>query len=226
MDSSSGPPQLAIGQHSLVAPRGAAVAGVLFAVLMAASIVLVRLAIPFAGGDIAPLLAEPSRRTQVRIAVQLAPFAGIAFLWFIGVFRNRLGKLEDQFFATVFLGSGLLFVASLFAAAAFSGALVESVASGRINSSNSDVFYLARQLTGAFQNVFAIKMAGVFIMSSSTVMLRTAVLPRAVAFSGYVCAAVLLLVITSWPWIALLFPAWMLLLSATILLSEFRAPAG
>ena len=226
MDSGSGLPQLAIGQHKLVAPRGAAVAGVLFSVLMATSIVLVRLAIPSAGGDILPLLEEPSRRTQVRVAVQLAPFAGIAFLWFIGVFRNRLGKLEDQFFATVFLGSGLLFVASLFAAAAFSGALVESVASGRISSSNSDAFYLARQLTGAFQNVFAIKMAGVFIMSSSTIMLRTAVLPRVVALCGYVCAAVLLLVITSWPWIALLFPAWMLLLSATILLSEFRAPAG
>jgi hypothetical protein len=226
MDGSSGQPQLAAGQPSLAAPRGAAIAGVLFAVLMATSIVLVRLAVPSVGGDIPALLAEPSRRTQVRIAVQLAPFAGIAFLWFIGVFRNRLGKLEDQFFATVFLGSGLLFVASLFSAAAFSGALVESVASGRISSPNSDAFYLARQLTGAFQNVFAIKMAGVFIMSSSTVILRTGVVPRAIALSGYFCAAVLLLVITSWPWIALLFPAWMLLLSATILLSDARAAAG
>ena len=48
----------------------------------------------------------------------MAPFAGIAFLWFIGVLRNRVGALEDQFFSTVFLGSGLLFVASLFASAA------------------------------------------------------------------------------------------------------------
>jgi len=43
------------------------------------------------------------------------PFAGIAFLWFIGVLRDRLGELEDRFFATVFLGSGLLFLAMLFA---------------------------------------------------------------------------------------------------------------
>src|SRR5947199_3651129 len=107
MDSSSGPTQLAIGQYSLVAPRGAAVAGVIFAVLMAASIVLVRLAIPSAGGDILPLLEEPSRRTQVRVATQLAPFAGIAFLWFIGVFGNRLGTLADQIFAQVCLVSGL-----------------------------------------------------------------------------------------------------------------------
>jgi hypothetical protein len=210
----------------LAPPRAAAIAGVLFAILMAASLILIRLAIPSSRGDIAGLLAEPWRRDQVRLAVQLAPFAGIAFLWFIGVLRNRLGKLEDQFFATVFLGSGLLFVASLFAAAAFSGALVESASSGRLDASNSGVFYLARQLTSAFLNVFAVKMAGVFIISSSTVMLRTAILPRAVAISGYGCAAVLLVVITNWPWIALLFPAWMLLISATILILEFRPPAG
>jgi hypothetical protein len=120
----------------------------------------------------------------------------------------------------VFLGSGLLFVASLFAAAAFSGALVEAAANG-ITAANSDMFFMVRQLTGAFLNVFAIKMAGVFIVSSSTIMLRTGILPRAVAISGFICAAVLLLVITNWPWIALLFPAWMLLISANILLTEY-----
>ena len=207
--------------QALVPPRAAAVAGVLFAVLMATSLTLVRVAIPSSRDDARSLLAEPSRRNAVRIAVQLAPFAGIAFLWFIGVLRNRLGKLEDQFFATVFLGSGLLFVASLFASAAFSGALVEAAAQGRITAANSEVFFLARQLTGAFLNVFAIKMAGVFIISTSTIMLRTRVLPRPVAIAGFGCAAVLLLVITNWPWIALLFPAWMLLISGNILLAEY-----
>jgi hypothetical protein len=44
--------------------------------------------------------------------------------------RNRMGKLEDQFFATVFIASGLLFVACLFGSAAVMAALVESVAGG------------------------------------------------------------------------------------------------
>ena len=52
------------------------------------------------------------------------PFAGVAFLWFIGVLRDRLAQLEDRFFATVFFGSGLLFLAMLFAAAAVIGAVV------------------------------------------------------------------------------------------------------
>ncbi len=51
-------------------------------------------------------------------ATGLAPYAGIAFLWFLGVIRDRLGKLEDQFFSTVFFGSGLLFVAMMFTSSA------------------------------------------------------------------------------------------------------------
>src|SRR5262252_4429559 len=139
---------------TLTPPRAAAIAGVLFALLMGTSLTLVRLAIPAPSADAGHWLTDPTRQNAVRMAVQLAPFAGIAFLWFIGVVRNRLGKLEDQFFATVFLGSGLLFVASLFASAAFSNALVESMVNGRIRP-NSDTYWVARQLGGAFLNVFA-----------------------------------------------------------------------
>src|SRR3954464_13515764 len=170
---------------SLAPPRAAAIAGVLFAVLMGTSLIIVRLAVPPYQTDPGVWLTDPQRRNAVRFAVQLAPFAGIAFLWFIGVVRNRLGEHEDQFFATVFLGSGLLFVASLFASAAFSGALVEAAASGHINATNSELYFMTRQLIGAFVNVFAIKMAGVFIVSTSTILLRTRILPRWVPLSGY-----------------------------------------
>jgi hypothetical protein len=208
--------------RALAPPRAAAVAGVVFSVLMGTSLVIVRLAIPAYQIDPGAWLNDPARRTAVRFAVQLAPFAGIAFLWFIGVLRNRVGALEDQFFATVFFGSGLLFVASLFASAAFSGALVEAIASGRFQVLNNETYYLIHLLGSSFLNVFAIKMAGVFIFSTSTIVLRTSILPRWVAFSGYGCALALLLVITNWPWIALLFPMWMLVLSTCILLAEFR----
>ena len=188
---------------------------------MSTCLILVRLAVPAPQADPGEWLSDPSRRNAVRFAVNLAPFAGIAFLWFIGVLRGRLGALEDQFFATVFLGSGLLFVASLFASTAFTAALVGATDNGRIRLVDSETYYLTRQLVSAFVNIFGIKMAGVFIMSTSTIVLRTAILPRWVAFFGFVCAAVLLVAITSWPWIALLFPAWMLVISTRILLAEF-----
>ena len=46
----------------------------------------------------------------------------------MAVLRNRIGLLEDRFFATVFLGSGLLFVAMLFAAVAVARGLLETFA--------------------------------------------------------------------------------------------------
>jgi hypothetical protein len=173
-----------------------------------------------------PWLVEPGRRRAVGLALDLVPFAGIAFLWFVGVLRNRLGELEDQFFATVFLGSGLLFVASLFGVAAVMLALVETMATGNITS---DTYYFGHRMSDALFNIFATKMAGVFIISTCTIGLRTAIIPRWIAIVGYACALVLLLVIANWRGITFVFPLWILLVSIYILLAEFRsrhAPAA
>jgi hypothetical protein len=207
---------------ALAPPRAAAVAGVIFSVLLGVSLVLIRLAVPAYQHDPGDWVNDPGRRNAVRFALQMAPFSGVAFLWFIGVLRNRLGELEDKFFATVFLGSGLLFVASLFVTAAWAGALLDAMTQDGTSPAFNDTFHLARFVIGATMNVFAIKMAGVFMASTSTIIYRTRILPRWVSFSGFVCAAVLLLVITSWPWITLLFPLWILAVSLRILLVEFR----
>ena len=139
-------------------------------------------------------LSEPGRRSVIRFALDHVPFVGIAFLWFIGVLRNRLGELEDQFFATVFLGGGLLFVASMFGTAAIAAALIQSVGVGKIGS---DTYQFGHPVSDALFNLFAMKMAGVFIFSTCTIGLRTAIIPRWVAFTGYACGLVLLLVIAN-----------------------------
>src|SRR5262245_35138523 len=104
--------------RSLRTPRAAGIAGVLFAILLTTALVLIRLAAPSEGSHFAEWVADPARRRMVVVALNLVPFAAIAFLWFIGVVRDRIGEREDRFFATVFLGSGLLFVAMLFVASA------------------------------------------------------------------------------------------------------------
>jgi len=216
--------------RGLAPPRAAAIAGVVFSVLMSTSVIIIRLAVPAHQINAGDWVNDPFRRNAVRFALQLAPFAGIAFLWFIGVVRNRLGDIEDKFFATVFLGSGLLFVVSLFASAVLAGAVLDTIIGGDTQLAGSEAFVLARQVIRAAMNIFATKMAGMFVFSTSTIVLRTGILPRWVAFLGFVCGSVLLLAITSWPWIALLFPLWMLVVSAHILLAEFqrggRAPAN
>jgi hypothetical protein len=205
-------------QQALVPPRGAAIAGVIFSLLTIVGMGLVRYAVPADPSLPRTWLTVPDHRHAVRFALDLVPFAGISFLWFIGVLRNRVGELEDQFYATLFLASGLLFVATLFVASAVMGALTESVAIGNIDSAT---YYFGRRVTDALLNLFAMKMAGVFMFSSCTIGLRTAIFSRWVAFLGYACALVLLVVIANWRWITLVFPIWMLLVTAQILLAEF-----
>ncbi|WP_457094438.1 hypothetical protein [Microvirga sp. P5_D2] len=103
-------------------PRAAAAAGVVFSILLVIIFWVFRRAVPADPLDPGTWLANSSR--SVTLTLNLIPFAGIAFLWFIGVLRDRLGQREDRFFATVFLGSGLLFLATLFSAATIVGALL------------------------------------------------------------------------------------------------------
>src|SRR5262249_45762867 len=106
----------ALTRATLKTPRAAATAGVLFSVLLIIAFWLFRNAIPADPLESGAWLATNTR--TVTLALNLIPFAGIAFLWFIGVLRDRLGAMEDRFFATVFMGSALLFLGMLFISAA------------------------------------------------------------------------------------------------------------
>ncbi len=201
-------------------PRVVAVSGMIFAALYIGSLVFARLAVPADPTDPGAWLADPTLRGWVSFALNLIPFTGIAFLWFMAVLRNRIGGLEDRFFATVFLGSGLLFVAMLFVAAAdFQGLLDTFAAEGKFPA-QSESYAVGRDMGYALMNTFAVKMAAVFILVTSTIGLRTAVFPRWMAFVGYLIALVMLLTITSFAWIALVFPSWVLLLSGYILVVD------
>src|SRR5215510_2290650 len=113
-----------------------------------------------------------------------AAIAGIAFLWFIGVLRDRLGEREDRFFATVFFGSGLLFLGMLFIAAAIVGALLMAFAARPAELINSAAFHFARAVAYGIVNIYMIKMAGVFMISTSTVAIYTGFAPRWLAILG------------------------------------------
>ena len=216
-----------LGQEPLArelrTPRAAAVAGIIFSVLMITALVLLRLSSPprpGAGGD---WLSDPGKRAAVAVALNLVPFAGIAFLWFIGVVRSRVGEREDRFFATVFLGSGLLFVAMLFVAAAVSGGLIAGASSGL---PDSGTLALARNITSSLLNVYAMRMAAVFTLSTVTIARRTQIVSRWLTVAGLAAALVLLIGIGISPWVELVFPAWILALSLDILMASLRGSSA
>jgi len=203
-------------------PRSAAIAGIIFSLLLMASLILIRLSVPADPGESGQLMTSTVLSSRVLLALNMVPFSGIAFLWFIGVIRDLIGEQEDKFFATVFLGSGLLFVAMLFASAAVAGGLLASFSAMSSEQVNPAVFNFGRAVTYFTLNVFAMKMAGVFIISTCTIGLRTETIPKWLIILGYIIAAVLLLSFIYVEILALLFPLWVLILSAQILIINYR----
>ena len=204
-------------RRSLTTPRAAAIAGVLFALLYGTSLVLIRLSIPADASADGGVWLKTNAKT-ISLALNLVPYAGIAFLWFIGVIRDRLGDLEDRFFATVFLGSGLMFLALTFVGAALAGGLLSSYAVASSAMVESGVFTYGREVMFHVINVYAIRMAGVFMISLGTIWLRTGLMPRGWAILTYALALVLLVSVGHSLWVTLIFPAWVLAVSIYFLI--------
>ena len=208
--------------HShLKTPKSAAVAGIVFSLLMFTIFGLLRRSIPTDPLKSGAWLAAD--RKTIALALNLIPFAGVAFLWFIGVLRDRLGQQEDRFFATVFFGSALLFLVMLFAAAAVIGAVMLLASTAEPNELiSSTIFHYARSAAYIINNVYATKMAAVFMISTSTVVINTSIAPRWIAYIGYLLALVLLIGSYYIGWSFVILPTWVFLISAHILVDNLR----
>jgi hypothetical protein len=214
----------ALTRANLKTPKAAAIAGIVFSVLLGIVYWLFRRAVPADPLESGAWLADDVK--SAGLALNIIPFAGIAFLWFIGVLRDRLGPLEDRFFATVFLGSGLLFLAMLFGAAAMIGAviLVHPMAqTGAVI--NSAAFHIVRAFAYILMNVYALKMAAVFMFSTSMVIIYTGIAPRWIAIAGYALASLLIIGSSYVEWSLIVFPIWVFLFSGYILTFNLRRPS-
>jgi MFS family permease len=203
-------------------PASAAVAGIIFSGILIVVLAQFHSAVPAVAST--DWLTDPGRRQNVQTAVSLIPFAGIAFLWFIGVIRTRLGAREDKLFATVFLGSGLLFVALLFLA----GALLTTVLTlyQRGIPVGADALLLLVVFSKSMMGMFGARMAAVFTISVSSIGMRTQLVPRWLVVIGYVTGVLLLLSPPLSNWTQLLFPTWVLIFSIYILIASRHVPAG
>jgi len=178
-------------------------------------IYLLHQAVPASPGDASEWADDPGRRGGVNAALNLIPFAGIAFLWFIGVIRAQVGSAEDRFVETVFVGSGLLFVAALFGTAASLKAILVLQAESVSLPNQTRAF--GRGLVASLLGQFGTRMAAVFIASVATVGSRTHALPRWLAVIGYLIALVLLLTPPLSNLAHFAFPGWVLTLSFYLL---------
>ena len=214
-----------VGQEALKAgralrtPRAAAAAGIIFSVFLITALVLLRISVPARPAVPGSWLTDSGRRTAVAVALNLIPFAGIAFLWFIGVLRDRIGEREDRFFATVFLGSGLLFVAMMFVATAIATGLIVDASSAQPQAST---LVLGRNVTSILLNVYSMRMAAVFTLTLVNIARHTEIVSGWLTIAGFATALVLLVGVGISAWAELLFPVWILALSVDILTATRR----
>jgi hypothetical protein len=217
-------PNQILSRTNLKTPKAAAIAGMVFSLLSIAAFWLLIVSVPADPREPGSWVSANSN--TVALGLNLLPFAGIAFLWFIGALRDRLGELEDRFFATVFFGSGLLFLGTLFTAAALVGAILIAFAARPEETIDSATLHFARAAAYSIVNIYMVKMAGVFMISTSTVAIFTGIAPRWLAILGYGLSLLLLFGSFYIRWSFIVFPLWVFMISVCILLDNLRGRPG
>ncbi|MGZ6777756.1 MAG: hypothetical protein ACXVGO_02050 [Mycobacterium sp.] len=201
--------------HALSTPRAAAIAGVLFGLLFGAALILIRTALPEGAQAGSQWLVAGS--TNIRVAALIMPFAGIAFLWFIGVVRDGFGHFEDKFFSTVFIGSGLLFLAMMFVTMGVGAGLEATNHLIVDQGAHSEVATFGQMVLLAVSKTYALRMAAVFMISLATIWLRTGLMPRWLVGVTYLVAVGLIVASDLTMWLALAFPIWVIIVSVLLL---------
>jgi hypothetical protein len=210
-----------IVRREVRSPRSAALAGILFSLLMATSMLLLRAGAIIDPAQIGPQWVEAGS-AAASVVLVLVPFAGIAFLWFTGVMRDLLGDREDKFFATVFLGSGIILVVMMFVWAAAYGAIFGTYQALADVLTNFDIFVYATTFTNQIMGNYLLRMAGVYMLSTGSLWTRTSAVPRWLSIITFIVALSFLLFAGALRWARLIFPVWVLLVSVYILILNYR----
>jgi len=210
-----------IVRREVRSPRSAALAGILFSLLLATSMILLRTSAITDPAEIGSEWLEAGS-AAASVVLVLVPFAGIAFLWFTGVMRDLLGELEDKFFATVFLGSGIILVVMMFVWAAAYGAIFGTYRAVADVLTNLDLFVYATSFTNQIIGNYFLRMAAVYMLSTGSLWTRTRAVPRWLSIFTFIVALGFLLFAGALRLARFIFPAWVLLVSVYILILNYR----
>jgi hypothetical protein len=202
--------------------ESAAIAGVVYAVLTIVALIIFRRfpdpSLP--DTDITAWYNDRANHSTLIIALNLVSIASVSFLWFVAVIRRRMGEREDRFFTTVFLGSAILYLVTLIAGAvAMAAPAVGSsvMANGQVDQATTT---LTIGTTNAMLLIIGPRLQAVFMLTTSTLVLQTRVMPNWLAYLGYATGILLFLFpIVAQP-VGVMFPLWVLVVSITIALTR------
>ena len=205
----------------------AAVAGLAFCLLYLASYLAMR-DLPKASWSNAQILAYYAGADVgylKLVTLYLVPLAGIAFLWFLAAFRERIVRLagtESTMLSTVQMLSGAIYVAMQFSAAASIVTVVLTLDTGVPSPVRVEAVRPFLVLGDTILVVFALRAAAIFMMAGTTRALRSGLFPRWFAVLSYLLALTLVLTIAEVRAVSLIFPLWIGTVSVLILLRRQR----
>ncbi len=202
-------------RKQLTSPRAAAAAGILFSLLMFIVMIMVHGFIELDPENIIEEWTENWSGTASQI-ITLISFAGIAFLWFTGVIRDRLGDQEDQFFATIFLSSGIILVLLFFFWGAILGAILRTEALLALPIASHLYIFAFTPMNQIFDN-YALRVASIYMISICTLWTKTGVMPRWLTALTYILAFGFLFTVNIFREARFIFPSWVLVVSLYIL---------
>ena len=208
-------------RRELRSPRSAAIAGIIYAILMITGMVLVSNITRDLPEDITKDWLD-AWSDRASVAITLAPFAGIAFLWFTGVVRDRLGEHEDQLFATIFLSSGIITVVLVFMWGAVLGAMVSIPTLTGAGLADRDIYLFGYALINQIIGNYALRIAGVYMTAIGTLWTRTGIMPRWLTIITYILALGFLVAAERIREARFIFPAWVFVVSLYILVLNYR----
>lgn len=211
----------AVIQRNLRSPRSAAIAGILFAIMAAASMILIENIVTVAPAEINPDWFDSWSGT-VSVVLFLISVSGIAFLWFTGVIRELIGDRENRFFATIYFGSAIILVVLLFMWAATLGAMFGAFTMASDILIGGDIYIFGFAMMNEIVGNFALRIAGVYMFSIGTVWARAAVTPRWLTLITFLVAIGFFFFAGAFREARFIFPGWVFLVSVYILVRNYR----
>lgn len=221
-------------QHPLTVRKAAiltAALGVVHALLVIIALLLIKIQAPGVRASDADLLdfyRDPEKRRVFIIAgLYLIPFAGIAFIWFVVALRMWIrgsARRANILVSNVQFVSGIIYTTLVLAAGAAMTVLAVSV---EMSDAPIDPI-VARQFPQFGTSlilVFAMRMAGMFVLTTTSITRSAKILPRWFAAISVVVAAGLFLTASLSSWLILVFPGWMLVFCGILIDRARKIPS-
>ena len=176
--------------------------------------------------EILSFYASDSKRLPIVAGLYVMPFAGLAFIWFVVLLRMWIRADADRrniLQSNIQLVSGILYIAIFFVSAA---AMSVFAATAEFTDTTVDP-ELARQFPNFAYTlllVFGMRMAAMFVFTSTLLGHKGGLMPRWFVVLGLVFGVFLLLSVSLYPWLAIAFPIWVLMLCGLIFLRARTIP--